>query len=86
MKNLINLKHWNWIRLVRLALTIIVGVEAYRSGEVVFYIIGSVLLVQSLFGGTCGVNSSCAASNESDNQSLDSVKYEEIKSLFVLTD
>jgi len=79
MKDLINLKYWNWIRLVRLALTVIVGVEAYRSGEVVFYIIGGVLLVQTIFGGTCSVNSSCVVSNESDNQSLDSVEYEEIK-------
>lgn len=75
----LNLKQWNWIRLVRLALTIIVGIEAYRSGEVVFYIIAGVLLVQTLFGGTCGINNSCAVNKESKNQSLDSVEYEEIK-------
>jgi hypothetical protein len=79
MIKLINLKQWNWIRLVRLALTIIVSVEAYRSGEVVFYIIGGVLLVQTIFGGTCGINNACAVKNESNDKSLDSVEYEEIK-------
>ena len=79
MKNIIHIAQWNWIRLLRLALTIIVGIEAYRSGEVVFYIIGSILLFQTVFGGACSVNGSCEVNTKSDNQSLDSVEYEEIK-------
>lgn len=79
MKNLINLKHWNWIRLVRLGLTIVIGIEAYRSGEMVFYIIGSIMLIQTIFGGTCGINNDCTVKIKSNNKTLDSIEYEEIK-------
>jgi uncharacterized membrane protein HdeD (DUF308 family) len=79
MMKVLNLKQWNWIRVIRLVLTLIVGYEAIRSGEVVFYIIAGVLLIQTVFGGTCGVNNSCVVNNESDKQSLENVEYEEIK-------
>lgn len=61
MKNQINnlkqrlLKGWTLLRLVRLALALIITVEAWISSETLFAILGSFLAFQAIFNyGCCG--------------------------------
>ncbi len=61
MKNQINnlkqrlLKGWTLLRLVRLALALIITVEAWINSETLFAILGSFLAFQAMFNyGCCG--------------------------------
>jgi len=52
MKDVI-FKDWGWIRVARLIFALYLIYKAYSIGESVYYIIGAVLLYQSIFNIKC---------------------------------
>ena len=71
MKDVI-LKDWGWIRIARLIFALYLTYKAYTLGQNIYYIIGFVLLYQSIFNikcltGTC-TSESCNISEKDANK------------------
>lgn len=51
------LSSWTFMRFIRLGLALVVLSEAWKNSEILFGLLGGILLFQSLFNyGCCGVN------------------------------
>lgn len=80
-KNII-FRNWNLMRLIRLGLSVFIIVEAVNNYDVLFGVIGSVLLLQSVFNVGCCSNGACYTGRP-DVDDIDVSKeviFEEIKS------
>lgn len=74
---LLNKSFWSITRIIRLAIGIIAIGEAISSGQAVFYLIGGILLVQSLL-----VKQDCSYHCAADQNKIDQdkeIEFEEIK-------
>ena len=73
-------KGWNFMRLLRFGLAIYLLIEAIKNYDVMFGVLGSVLLLQAVFNVGCCSGGACYSgkteSNESENKE---VIFEEIK-------
>tara|TARA_R110002049_G_scaffold7173_4_gene42574 strand:- start:5261 stop:5491 length:231 start_codon:yes stop_codon:yes gene_type:complete len=68
---------WSITRIIRLAIGLVAIGEAISSGQIVFYLIGGTLLVQSLLvKQDCSYH--CATDEKEINQNKE-IEYEEIK-------
>lgn len=75
--NLVN--NWNVIRLIRLALSIIIIVQAVQIHDVLFGLFGSFFLYQALSNtGCCGVNG-CAPSVNKSVSGTEEIEFTEVK-------
>lgn len=75
--NLVN--NWNVVRLIRLALSLIIIVQAIQIHDVLFGVFGSFFLYQALSNtGCCGVNDCAPATNKPINES-EEIEFTEIK-------
>lgn len=75
--NLLN--NWNVIRTVRLALSLIIIVQAVLMKDVLFGIFGSFFLYQALTNtGCCGANA-CAPNIHKATNKTEEVEYTEVK-------
>ena len=65
MKDLINnlrqrlTTDWNFLRIVRLALVLIITIEAWNNSEILFAVLGSFLVFQAIFNYGCCGSSGC---------------------------
>ncbi len=70
--------NWNVIRLIRLALSVIILVQAVQMHDMLFGVFGSFFLYQSLTNtGCCGSGGCAPAINKKD--STEEVEFTEIK-------
>ncbi|MBK9792076.1 MAG: hypothetical protein IPP60_02985 [Sphingobacteriales bacterium] len=75
--NLVN--NWNVIRLIRLALSIIIIVQAVQIHDVLFGLFGTFFLYQALSNtGCCGVNG-CAPSVSKSSGDTEEIEFTEVK-------
>lgn len=75
--NLVN--NWNVIRLIRLALSIIIIVQAVQVHDVLFGLLGTFFLYQALSNtGCCGVNSCIPSVNKSSGVT-EEIEFTEVK-------
>lgn len=77
-KNII-LKGWSFMRVLRLVLSAFIIVEAVRNYDVLFGVIGSVLLLQAVFNVGCCSNGACYTGIIDDEAENKEVVFEEIK-------
>lgn len=79
-KNII-FSNWNFMRFLRFGLAIFLLIEAIKNYDVMFGVLGSVLLLQAVFNVGCCSGGACytgkTESNKSENKE---VIFEEIKS------
>lgn len=72
---------WNFIRIIRLALSILILTEGIKAGGVLIILLGSFILVQTLLNAGCCSTYGCATNpgkqNEPDNTK--DITFEEIK-------
>ena len=60
---------WNFMRLIRLGLAVLVIIEAWKSSELIFAALGGILLFQSLMNiGCCGSGGCDINHNENRTQ------------------
>lgn len=79
-KNII-FSNWNFMRFLRFGLGVFVLVEAIRNYDVTFGIIGSVLLLQTIFNvGCCNGGACYTGKTESTENESKEVVFEEVKS------
>lgn len=90
MKNVLNnlrqrlITGWTFLRIVRLALSLIITVEAWNSSEMLFAILGGFLAFQAIFNyGCCGA-SGCdidhrRSKSKSSGETNEVTTFEEIK-------
>lgn len=77
-------KGWGFMRLFRLGLAVIVLIEAWKNTEILFGVLGSILLFQALLdvgccgSGRCGINHP-KIKERSGATDLKEVTFEEIK-------
>ena len=75
---------WNIMRFIRIGLAIIVIVEAFKTSELIFGLLGAILLFQAAFNYGCCETSGCDTNHSSgeatslDGQTKD-ITFEEIK-------
>lgn len=77
-KNII-LRGWNFMRILRFVLSVIVIIEAVKNYDVLFGVIGLVLLLQSVFNVGCCSNGACYTGNVNSEEENKEVVFEEIK-------
>jgi hypothetical protein len=72
---------WNFMRLLRLFLGIVIAVQAVESRDAIPAIVASFLLFQAITNtGCCGMNSCASTPSKSTQGAVEEVEYEEIKS------
>lgn len=79
LKNII-FRNWNFMRAVRMALALFILVEAVVNYDVMFGVVGFVLLLQSVFNVGCCSSGACYTGKVHDvpNDSQE-ISFEEIK-------
>ena len=75
---------WNLMRIIRAGLAVLVLVEAWKSAQIIFAVLGSVLLGQVLMNVGCCGSGGCEISHDqkepkSDEAKLKDVTFKEIK-------
>ncbi len=76
------LKRWNFMRILRLVLGVIIVVQGVQTQEWLFVILGGMFSVLALLNlSTCGIsNSACRTPMNTDSKhKTDDITYEEIK-------
>lgn len=76
------LKRWNFMRILRLVLGVVIVVQGIQTQEWLFVILGGMFSVLALLNlSTCGIsNSACRTPMNNDNKhQTDDITYEEIK-------
>lgn len=71
---------WNFMRVLRLVLSVFIIVEAIKNYDVLFGVIGAVLLLQAVFNVGCCSNGACYTTNVDEENGNKEVVFEEIKS------
>ena len=77
-------KSWGFIRLFRLGLAVIILIEAWKNKEILFGVLGSILLFQALLDVGCCGSVGCDINHlnnkgRSAASDLKAVSFEEIK-------
>ena len=75
---------WNLMRIVRAGLSVLVLTEAWKSGEIIFAVLGGILLAQVLLNVGCCGSAGCDINqvqneSKSDETKSKEVTFEEIK-------
>ena len=73
------IKNWNFIRLLRLAMGILLLVEAVKSGMWFLVAVGAVFVAMPLLNMGCCASGNCSVPPRSSKSTNDEVEYEEIK-------
>lgn len=75
------LSNWNFMRLLRLALGVMIFIQAIKSNDLMFIILGALFSLMPLFNiGCCGVgNCSIPGQKNIHTQSTEEPTYEEVK-------
>lgn len=72
-------KNWNFVRLLRLAMGVFLGVEAFQSGMWILVAVGAVFVVMPLLNIGCCAIGNCSVPKRNSKSGSDDVRYEEIK-------
>lgn len=72
-------KNWNFVRLLRLAMGIVLVVEAVKSGMWVLVAVGAVFIAMPLLNIGCCAAGNCSVPTRRSKNRPDDVQYEEIK-------
>lgn len=74
-----DLKNWNFFRVIRLVFAVIAFAAFYNTNEILYAVIGGLLIIQVLLNTGCGVGScyNYTRKNNANKQSND-ISYEEI--------
>lgn len=73
------LSDWNFMRFVRLALGVYIGIQAYQTQSILSAILAAFLLYQVITNtGCCGANGCAVPLKEKNNDTVQDVEYEEI--------
>ncbi len=75
---------WNLLRVIRLALSIIVIIQAWTNTDILFAILGGILLFQAAFNYGCCSSAGCSVdyrkqSSTFDNKKIEDVQFKEIQ-------
>ena len=71
---------WNWMRLIRLFLGVLILAEGISSQQWIPGIVGSIFLMQALFNvGCCSIGSCNIANRKIDDTKTEVIQYEEVK-------
>lgn len=75
---------WSLMRVVRLALSVILMIQAWTNSEILFAVLGGVLLFQAVFNYGCCSSAGCSVDyrkkqNSFDNKKIEEVQFKEIK-------
>lgn len=75
---------WNLLRIIRAGLAVLILVEAWKSAEVIFAVLGGVLLAQVVMNVGCCGSAGCDINHvdkepKSDETKSKEVTFEEIK-------
>lgn len=77
------IKKWNFMRVLRLVLGVIIVIQGMQHGEWLFVVLGAMFSILALLNmSTCGVNNACAPRSKkfnAEDYSQDAIEYEEIK-------
>jgi hypothetical protein len=73
------LNGWSFMRVIRLGLAAFVILESFRTYDVLFGVIGFVLLMQAVFNVACCGSSVCQTSLNNNEDNKTEVLYEEVK-------
>lgn len=77
MKNY--LQHWNFMRLLRLALGIFIVIQGIQTHDWIFIVLGGIFTILPIFNiGCCGA-SGCQSAASSKFSKTEEAKFEEIK-------
>lgn len=73
------LSDWNFMRFVRLALGVYIGIQAYQTQSILSALLAAFLLYQVITNtGCCGANGCAVPLKEKNNDTVQDVEYEEI--------
>ena len=73
------LSDWNFMRFVRLALGVYIGIQAYQTQSILSAILAAFLVYQVITNtGCCGANGCAVPLKEKNNDTVQDVEYEEI--------
>ncbi len=78
------LNDWNLMRIFRLSLGILVEVEAFKNSELIFGLLGGVLLFQAIYNVGCCGSAGCDVNQVKNKDSsltteVKNITFEEIK-------
>ncbi|MFN4083811.1 MAG: hypothetical protein ACK4K9_09285 [Bacteroidia bacterium] len=79
MKQLIDLKNWNFFRTLRLVFAIIAFVAFTKTHENLYALLGLLLIIQVIFNMGCGVGSCANYQVRKQENNNNEITYEEIK-------
>lgn len=77
MKNY--LKNWNFMRLFRLVLGVLIIMQGVHTGQWVFILLGCLFSLMPLLNIGCCTTSGCSTPTSKTNKKQEQIEYEEVR-------
>lgn len=75
------LSNWNFMRFIRLALGVYIGIQAFETQSIISGLLAAFLLFQAITNtGCCGANACTIPTKKNNTDTTEEVEFEEIKS------
>ena len=73
------LANWPFMRILRLAIGLMIGFQAYQAGDKIAGFIAVLFLYQAISNTGCGLGGACVPARKSATKAIDPNEFEEIK-------